>query len=124
MFYRSSKKCRSWLLALTILGRLPERMIQYSARELMERAMRALLLTVLMVTSVPLTAEPSRPTPTPHAVQEQRPAILVLASNDTGGGSLNAETQSSAAPRHRIARVTTCRCGDVQPEPDSDSDQQ
>lgn len=69
-----------------------------------------------------LAAEPSKP------LQQQQPsqhppasAQVVLASADTVRASSPVEQQPAAQPKpHRIARVTTCRCGDVVPAGDDD----
>lgn len=56
-----------------------------------------------------------------RAVQPQPARTeVVLASADTVHAPAPEAAQSSPAPaKRRVARVTTCRCGDPQPEPDS-----
>lgn len=63
----------------------------------------------------PATA-PARP---PESLQPQpHRAQLMLASADQRN-SAPGDQQAQAAPRHaRVARVTTCRCGDQPEQPD------
>ena len=85
--------------------------------------MRALLLTIVIAIATPLAAESPKPA-TPQAAQERRP-VLTLASNDVPHPGVADSVQHGQPPfNHRIARVTTCRCGDPQPDPESDSEQQ
>lgn len=86
--------------------------------------MRALLLTVLIATSGPLAAESPKAPSQSQPVVEKRPAVLMLASNDTARPRLTSDAQSQLPPKGRIARITTCRCGDPQPDPESGSEQQ
>ncbi len=87
--------------------------------------MRALLLTVLMVTSTVAAAEPAKPVPASHALQEQRQAVVMFASNETARPAAAEAIQRGQTPaNHRIARVTTCRCGDPQPDSDTESEEQ
>ncbi len=60
------------------------------------------------------TGQPQR-----AAVQETVPAQVVLASADDVHPSATGE-QPAASPtrRSRVARVTTCRCGDPQAQPE------
>jgi hypothetical protein len=62
-------------------------------------------------------AEPARTED--HANQPaNRPAAIVLASAETAQAPAQAVDQPTPPPakRPRAARVTTCRCGDPQPE--------
>lgn len=62
-------------------------------------------------------AEPARTGD--HANQPaNRPAAIVLASAETAQASAPAADQPTPPPAkpRRAARVTTCRCGDPQPE--------
>jgi hypothetical protein len=63
-------------------------------------------------------AEPARTQD--HADQPaNRPAAIVLASAESAQGQAAAPSADQPAPpqaKRRAARVTTCRCGDPQPE--------
>lgn len=58
-----------------------------------------------------------------HRAQAPRHSPVVLASADTVR-TPPASQASSAPPKPIVPRVTTCRCGDPQPEIDSDADEQ
>lgn len=45
--------------------------------------------------------------------QQSRPTPVMLASADDLRAPATTEDQTPTPPKHRIARVTTCRCGDV-----------
>jgi hypothetical protein len=91
----------------------------------MEEVMRALLTIFLLAMSSPLAADPPKPTSAPaSATTERRLAVLMLASNEGARTTRSVEAEQAQPLKHRIARVTTCRCGDVQPVAESDSDQQ
>ncbi len=63
-------------------------------------------------------AEPAKPSPQPAPQAQQRPDV-VLASADRLQAPAAPSDQQVTTPRpHRVARVTTCRCGDQQAEPD------
>lgn len=80
---------------------------------------RLMFIALLAITS-PSAAEPpkaatARPEPT-----AQRPVQLVLASADSAHSTqLTAVQPPAEQTKHRIARVTTCRCGDPQPAADA-----
>lgn len=80
-------------------------------------SVRALVIAAatLMSASV-LSAQPPKAPAHPQAQPLSRPAEVVLASADeTGNAAPDANPQNSAPPKHpRVARVTTCRCGDPQ----------
>jgi hypothetical protein len=82
-----------------------------SAR-LMTIAVAALTLGTTALAEPARTEDHSNP-PT------NRPAAIVLASAETAQASAPAADQPAAAPAkpRRAARVTTCRCGDPQAEP-------
>jgi len=64
-------------------------------------------------------AEPPKNTDAKPAEAKLRPAEVVLASAERPRAT-TAENQPNAVPaKRRVARVTTCRCGDPQTEPDS-----
>jgi hypothetical protein len=84
----------------------------------METAMQARLMIIAAAALTIATsafAEPAKP----HAAQPPQaatpPAEVVLASADTVHETAPSADQPTApAKRPRVARVTTCRCGDQQ----------
>jgi len=86
--------------------------------------MRALLPIFLLVVSTPLAADPPKPASTAATTTATRPALLMLASNETARPGPARDAEQPQPPKHRIARVTTCRCGDPQPDSESGSEQQ
>lgn len=86
--------------------------------------MRGLLAFVLLVTSSTLSAEPPKAVPVAAPSQGQSAVVLMLASNDDVSVRTPDRAQQSQPVKHRIARVTTCRCGDPQPAAETDSEQQ
>ena len=64
-------------------------------------------------------AEPPKNATAKPAGAGPRPTEVVLASAETPRAT-TPESQPNATPaKRRVARVTTCRCGDPQTEPDS-----
>ena len=86
--------------------------------------MTARLMVIAVATlSLSAFAGAAAPTSAPadknHAPSRQ--ADIVLASAETAHPADQAETQRTAPPvRKRVARVTTCRCGDTVPAETSD----
>ena len=84
--------------------------------------MRACAIAVgaLLTLSSPALAEPAkRDAPKPVA-ERKRPTSVVLASADTLRGPAPTSPQPNADPVKRVVpRVTTCRCGDPQPDPEN-----
>jgi hypothetical protein len=82
---------------------------------------RLALIAAAMLTSVStFAAEPSKPAQ-PQQPSQPQPvsAQVVLASADEVRAPSPVEQQPTAQPKpHRVARVTTCRCGDVVTQPD------
>ena len=64
----------------------------------------------------PAVAETPRSLP-PQAAQPQQPQAkaVVLASAEAAKPASEIVQPAPAEPKHRFARVTTCRCGDPQP---------
>ena len=62
-------------------------------------------------------AEPAKaPAVQAEQAHSEPPKVVVLAAADAVKPSANDAAQSvPAQPRHRIGRVTTCRCGDPAP---------
>ncbi|MFL6736891.1 MAG: hypothetical protein ACJ8F4_07515 [Sphingomonas sp.] len=64
-------------------------------------------------------AEPSRaPAPAPAPAQHSTQPQVVLASAEDVHAPTAPDQQSPAPPKRRVARVTTCRCGDQQAQPE------
>jgi hypothetical protein len=90
--------------------------------EAMEKVMRARLMVIAAVLTIgtPAGAEPPTADAARPAQPQPRPAEIVLAAAEPVRASRPDNAQSGAAPvKHRVARVTTCRCGDQQVDPDS-----
>jgi hypothetical protein len=67
-------------------------------------------------------AEPSKPAQQPSAQPQHASPQVVLASAAEVPVSAPTEQQAQQAPtppKKRVGRVTTCRCGDQQAQPDS-----
>jgi hypothetical protein len=84
--------------------------------------MRACVIAIaaLLTVSGPALAEPAKNAADKTAPQ-QRPAEVVLASADSVHATApDAVPQQPPVPaKRRIARVTTCRCGDPQVDPEN-----
>jgi hypothetical protein len=77
------------------------------------------VVAALLTIAAPALAEPAKRDAPKPAVQ-QRPAEVVLASADPAHGPMAAGNRTQSAPVRRPApRVTTCRCGDPQADPES-----
>ncbi len=82
--------------------------------------MPRLMFIALLAIATPIAAEPPKAPATQPTPEPQRPVDLVLASADSAHSTQLATVQPSPdQTKHRIARVTTCRCGDPQPAADS-----
>ena len=78
---------------------------------------RQIAIAALLILASAANAEPAK---SPSAQAEQprsQPAkVVVLAAAETGKATAADAAQSTPSPpRHRVARVTTCRCGDPAP---------
>ena len=70
--------------------------------------------TTLALATAAVAADPAKPDlHQAGAVQPQRE--IVLASAETKAPAPVANAQAPAPAKRRVARVTTCRCGDPQP---------
>lgn len=66
------------------------------------------------------TAEPAKREARRPVAEQKPPVVVELASVDTLRPSATTPAKPSSEPVKRVApRVTTCRCGDPQPGPDS-----
>ena len=78
-----------------------------------------LIAAATLVGGTAFAAEPAKPPVQPATQQQPPPAQVVLASADDVRVPSASDQQPSSAPkRPRIARVTTCRCGDPQAQPE------
>ena len=72
-----------------------------------------LIAAATLISGSAFAAGPAKP-PVPAAQQPQpaQPQVVLASADDLRGASADQPTQSP--PKRRIARVTTCRCGDPQ----------
>jgi hypothetical protein len=75
-----------------------------------------LIVAATLMSASTLSAEPPKAPAHPQAHPQSRPAEVVLASADESANASPGVTEQNPAPakRPRVARVTTCRCGDPQ----------
>ena len=80
------------------------------------------ILVGAALAAAPAFAETPTSSPPQAAHRDQRqPKTVVLASADAAKPANEvAQPAPPAEPKHRFARVTTCRCGDPQPGEVSD----
>jgi hypothetical protein len=81
--------------------------------------MRALVtvITAMLTIGSAALAEPPTSQPAPPPSTQNSPAEVILASAETTHAPNPDAGPPNAVPaKRRIARVTTCRCGDAQPE--------
>jgi hypothetical protein len=79
----------------------------------------SLIAAAALMCASALTAEPSKaPAPAPAPTQHQPQPQVVLASAEDAQAPTPADQQSPTPPKRRVARVTTCRCGDQQAQPE------
>jgi hypothetical protein len=84
----------------------------------------ALIAAVTLTSASAFAAEPVKPAQTQPSQQQPASPQLVLASADDVRATSGVDQQSAAQPKpHRVGRVTTCRCGDVVPQPSGDEQQ-
>ncbi|HET7606617.1 MAG TPA: hypothetical protein VFK28_11180 [Sphingomicrobium sp.] len=85
---------------------------------------RFVLIAVATLTSAAASAdEPAKPPVQPAAEQPApphaaTPQIVLASANVAGAPSTAAEPKAANPPRRRMGRVTTCRCGGQQPQPE------
>jgi hypothetical protein len=80
-----------------------------------------LIAAAALASGTAFAAEPVKPPVQPAAQPQRAPAQVVLASADDMRAPSAGDQQVATPPkRPRIGRVTTCRCGDQQAQPDSD----
>ena len=79
---------------------------------------RFVLIAAIALASGPAYADPAKPAPRPTSQPQPAPHEVVLASADDVGAAPANVQQTPAAPKRRIGRVTTCRCGDQPAQPE------
>jgi hypothetical protein len=84
---------------------------------------RSIVMAILLLCGSQALADPPKSAPAHPAPSQQTAHAIVLASAETV--QAEAPQPAPAQPKHRFARVTTCRCGDPQPDnvTDKNSDQ-
>ena len=78
---------------------------------------RSILIAAALTSATAALAEPAKPAAQPVTQPAGRP--IVLASADAVKAPAMAADQQVPVKKPRVARVTTCRCGDQIPADDS-----
>lgn len=79
---------------------------------------RFVLIAAIALAGGPAYAAPAKPAPQPPSQPQRAPHDVVLASADNVSTPPANSQQAPAAPKRRIGRVTTCRCGDQSAQPE------
>ena len=79
---------------------------------------RFVLIAAIALASGSAYAAPAKPAPQPSSQAQPAPHEVVLASADDASAPPANAPQAPAAPKRRIGRVTTCRCGDQPAQPE------
>ena len=77
-----------------------------------------LIAAAALVSTSAFAAEPVKPPVQPAAQPQPARPQVVLASGEDVRAPSAADQQMPAVPKRPRGRVTTCRCGDPQPEPE------
>lgn len=72
-----------------------------------------IVAALLVSTSASAADAPKAPVQPAARQQPSRPGPVMLASADDMRAPAATDEQAPTPPKHRVARVTTCRCGDV-----------
>ena len=78
---------------------------------------RSIIIAATLTAATAAYAEPAKPQAQEAGQASSRP--LVLASAEVAKAPVAAADQQAPAKRPRVARVTSCRCGDPVPQDDS-----
>lgn len=80
----------------------------------------SLIAAATLVSAAAYAAQPSKPSRQPQTHSQPAPTVVpvALASADEVHVSPVTDPQAPQTPKRRIARVTTCRCGDPQAQPE------
>jgi hypothetical protein len=80
---------------------------------------RFVLIAALAFAGEPAAAAaPAKPASQPQSQSQPAPREVVLASADDVATPATTSQQPPAAPKRRVGRVTTCRCGDQPAQPE------
>jgi len=78
--------------------------------------MRSLVLAAVLAGAGPAFAEaPKNAQPQATQPQPQPPVVVLAAADSVKSAASDAAQAAPVQTKHRIARVTTCRCGDPEP---------
>jgi hypothetical protein len=88
------------------------------ARDLVMHVRFVLIAAATLVSGQALAAGPAKPAPKIQPQPEHVSPQVVLASGLDVHTTPPVDPQAAATPKRRVARVTTCRCGDDAPQPD------
>jgi hypothetical protein len=106
---------------LTIYDKIPERMIRLVLGIVVEEPVMRVRFVLIAAASLAggtaFAAEPVKPPAQPAAQRQPAPAQVVLASADELRVPSTTE-QPQTAPKRPRGRVTTCRCGDSEAQPE------
>jgi hypothetical protein len=109
---------------LTSYRSISERTMGVSRRDIVEEPVMhtrfVLIAAAISVSGTAFAAEPVKP-PVQAAVQQQQPApaqVVLASADDVRVPSATDQQAQSAPKRPRVGRVTTCRCGDPQAQPE------
>jgi hypothetical protein len=72
----------------------------------------AIIALTMLAAGTAAAAEPPKASAQAPAQQPNRPARVMLASAEQVPAPAPADQANPQSPKHRAARVTTCRCGD------------
>lgn len=77
-----------------------------------------LFVAAALMSGQAFAAGPAKPAPQAQPQPQHVTPQVVLASADDVHATPPSDPQAPSAPKRRVARVTTCRCGDAAPQPD------
>jgi hypothetical protein len=81
---------------------------------------RLTMIAAILTCASAAAAEPPKTQAAPSGTPPKVPAQVVLASAETTHATTPGSVQPNAAPvKRRPVRVTTCRCGDQQVDPEN-----
>jgi len=79
-----------------------------------------LIAAATLLSGSAFAAQPAKPAPRPPAQPEPATPKVVLASAEVAQAQTPAAQQGQATPKRRAGRVTNCRCGDQEAQPDDE----
>jgi hypothetical protein len=92
--------------------------------EMVMHVRSAMIAAAALATSPVALAQPPKAPTTSSAQAARHSSPVVLASAERVVGTVpQADVRSDQAKRPRAARVTSCRCGDIQPQADEQEQQ-